>query len=120
MRRESRHRRVFAALRALRALEKHNVPSIRTLEDRDLLCEIGYRQASGAAMCLKQVLLLGLGSPSTVQRQIRRLHLAGAIALRPSSNDGRMVEVILTASALRGFAALSALLPRKVQVKNAA
>jgi len=111
-------RSVFMALRALRALEKRNVPYLRTLEDRDLLCEIGYHQAGGRPLCLKQVLLLGLGSASTVQRQIRRLVQAGAISLMPSRSDGRMLEVTLTPAALRGFATLARLAP-KVHVKSA-
>ena len=85
-----------------RAFEKSNLNFLQTLEDRDLLCEIGLRQHT-APMTLKQVLLQGFGSVATVQRRLRRLREMGAIIARRSKNDGRAVELVLSPRVMRVF-----------------
>jgi len=89
-------------LRSGRAFERRNFEFLQTLEDRDLLCEIGYRQHI-APLTVKEVLLLGFGSIATVQRRLRRLREMGAIQARRSTHDGRAMELVLSPRVLRIF-----------------
>lgn len=65
--------RIFQKLRALRAFEKQDLDFFGTAEDHHLIGEIGYHQAKGKPITLKQLLLLDAGSIATVQRRLRRL-----------------------------------------------
>lgn len=85
-----------------RAFEKRHLGFLRTLADRDLVCEIGYRQHE-RPMTLKEALLLGVGSVATVQRRLRRLRHLGAVQHRRSERDGRAVELVLSPRLLRVF-----------------
>jgi len=88
-------RTIFGALRAQRGFERRHLCFLRTLEDRDLLYEIGYHQMRGKPLGLKQLLLLGIASVPTVQRRLRRLRQAGAIRQQRASHDRRVIEVTL-------------------------
>lgn len=85
-----------------RAFERKNLQFLETLEDRDLLYEIGHRQLT-QPLTLKEALLLGFGSIATVQRRLRRLRELGAIQTRRSTSDGRAVELLLSPRVLRLF-----------------
>lgn len=101
---------VFRTLRELRAFEKRHLHFLQTMEDRDLVCEIGYHQAMRKPLGLKQLLLLGIGSVPTVQRRLRQLRLAGAIRQRRASRDRRMIEVTLRPGVLKLFSRYGELL----------
>lgn len=94
---------LFAKLRELRAFEKRHLPFIGTLEDFDLLREIGFHQEAGTPLTMKQLYLLDLASVATVQRRLRRLRQLGAIQAVRSEGDGRAVQLRLTPRALRAF-----------------
>ena len=81
--------RVFERLRTLRTFEKQHLSFLRTVEDHDLVCEIGYHQAEGRALTLKQIFLLDVGSVATVQRRLRRLKQLGVVHQHRSAADGR-------------------------------
>jgi len=87
---------VLVAARALREFERRELAFIRTLEDRDLVYEIGYHQAIRKPLKVKELLLLGLGSIATVQRRLRHLRRTGAIRQRRSNADRRALELTLT------------------------
>ena len=95
--------RVFERLRALTAFEKQHLPELRTLEDHHLIHEIGYHQAKGRPLTLKQLFLLDAGSIATVQRRLRRLKQLGVIAQRRSPTDRRAVELTLSPKFQRAF-----------------
>jgi hypothetical protein len=59
---------VFAQLHALSEFRRRHLPFLKTLEDQDLVREIGHYQALGAPMTLKQLLQAGLTSPATLRR----------------------------------------------------
>src|SRR5579885_484909 len=70
------HRKAFRAiarLRELRTLEREHFAGVETAEDRDLLYEIGWRQAQRQPLTVKQALVMHLGSLATVQRRLRAL-----------------------------------------------
>jgi DNA-binding MarR family transcriptional regulator len=106
---EAAHR-ALARLLAGRAFERAHLPFVVTLEERDLICEIGHRQARGAPLSMKQVFLLGIGSVATVQRRLRRLRRLGAIQQKRREDDRRTVEVTLTPKVLKVFATYDSLL----------
>ena len=88
--------RVFEKLRARTAFEKQHLFHLKTLEDHTLVHEIGYCQAQGKPLTLKQIFLLGAGSVATVQRRLRRLKQLGVIQQRRSASDRRAVELTLS------------------------
>lgn len=50
--------RTFERLRTVRAFERRALPYVKSLEDWDLLIEIGYHQEQGKLINLKQLLLV--------------------------------------------------------------
>jgi DNA-binding MarR family transcriptional regulator len=102
--------RVFRRLRALRAFEKQHLGFLETVEDHNLICEIGYHQLEGRPLTLKQLFLLDAGSIATVQRRLRRLRELGLIQQRRSHADRRAVELTLTPKCVRAYTKYAALL----------
>lgn len=100
----------FHRLKALREFERRELAFLKTLQDRDLVCEIGLRQALGEPLAVKQVFLLGLGSVPTVQRRLARLRRLGVLQHRRSDADRRSVEITLSPQALRALARYADLL----------
>ena len=96
--------RALTRLRRLRQFEKANLEGIATPEDRDLVYEIGYRQAAARPLTMKETLLLYLGSVATVQRRLGKLRRTGVIAQRRSDQDRRVQELTLTPRTLAVFA----------------
>ncbi len=97
----------FESLKALREFERSQLTFLKTLEDRDLVCEIGLRQALGQPLTVKQIFLLGLASVPTVQRRLTRLRRLGVIQQRRSDGDRRSLEVTLTPKALKAIGGYS-------------
>ena len=95
--------RVFERLRALRVFEKQHLGFLRTIEDHNLVTEIGYHQAEGRPLTLKQLFLLDVGSVATVQRRLRRLKQLGIVHQRRADHDGRAVELTLTPKCIKLF-----------------
>jgi hypothetical protein len=93
--------RVFQRLRTLRIFERQQLSFLRTIEDHNLVREIGYHQAEGMPLTLKQLFLLDIGSVATVQRRLRRLRHIGIVQQKKSVSDGRAVEITLAPRALR-------------------
>lgn len=96
--------RLFEELRALRAFGKRHLDVFSTAEDHHLIGEIGYHQAKGKPLTLKQLFLLGVGSIATVQRRLRRLKELGLVQHRRSARDRRAVELTLSPKCMRVFA----------------
>jgi hypothetical protein len=92
---------LFATLRALREFEKRHLPCIETIEDCDLLWEIGYRQAARRPITLKELMLLGVASVPTIQRRLRRLRQFGAIVQQRRADDRRSLELVLAPDMMR-------------------
>ena len=94
----------FEKLRTLRAFRSHHAEFFGTLEEHHLIVEIGYHQAKGKPLTLKQLFLLDIGSVSTVQRSLRRLKERGLVKHRPKPSDRRAVELTLSPNCVRIFA----------------
>jgi DNA-binding transcriptional ArsR family regulator len=105
-------RSTFERLRQLRDFERRNLGFLKTCEDHDLVYEIGWHQAQGKPLTVKQIFLLGLGSVPTVQRRLARLRRLGIITQQRCEHDRRSVEVSLAPKVLKGFAQYNELLSR--------
>ena len=60
---------LFEKLRTARAFLRRHMHFVETLEDVDLLLEIGFHQEQGRPLSMKQVYLLDIASVATVQRR---------------------------------------------------
>lgn len=112
--------RVFERLRALRAFEAQHLLYVRTGGNHHLIVEIGYHQAKGKPLTLKQLFLLDFGSIATVQRDLRRLKELGLVQHRRAARDRRAVELTLAPKCLRIFANYDSLIDSKPPARNGA
>jgi len=112
--------RQFEKLRALRAFRKEHADFLGTQEDRHLVAEIGYHQAKGKPLTLKQLHLLDIGSIATVQRRMRKLKSLGLVKQRQAASDRRSVELTLSAKCIRIFAQYDSLMSARPPVRQAA
>ncbi len=88
--------KIFDKLRSLRAFEREHLALLMTLEDFDLIKEIGYHQEAGVPLTLKLLFLQDIGSVATVQRRLRRLKRLGVVHQRRSEGDRRNVELTIS------------------------
>ncbi|MCF8199867.1 MAG: hypothetical protein K9J42_13970 [Sulfuritalea sp.] len=103
----------FRRLQEISAARKKLLPFVRSQEDSDLLIAIGIANEEGTFLGLKQLQLLNIASPSTVDRRIRTLVAKRAIKKSLQRGDGRRVVYTLTAKTRMAFNAYLALL-RKI------
>ena len=101
---------VFAILRTLRAFERRNLAFLRTIEDHDLVLEVGYHQSRRKPLTMKQLFLLDIASVATVQRRVRRLRHLGVLRQTRCEHDRRAIEVRLTPKVIKVFAKYAELL----------
>src|SRR5258705_6007130 len=101
---------VFAQLRSLAEFRKRHLAFLETIEDQDLVREIGHYQVLGAPITLKQLLALGVGSAATVQRRLQRLKHLGVVQQNPSADDRRLVELTLRSACMTAFGKYESLL----------
>jgi hypothetical protein len=94
---------VFAQLRSLAEFRRRHLAFLETIEDQDLVREIGHYQVLGAPVTLKQLLMLGLGSVATVQRRLQRLKHIGVVHQNQSADDRRVVELTLSPACMKAF-----------------
>jgi len=112
--------RLFERLRALRTFEKQHLELLSSVEDHHLIVEVGYHQAKGKPLTLKQLFLVDVGSVATVQRRLRRLKGLGLVQQRRAANDRRTVELTLSPKCLRIFAKYNSLMISKPPARVAA
>jgi DNA-binding MarR family transcriptional regulator len=93
----------FRALKAAGEFRRRHMPFVGTLEDQDLIREIGLAQAEGRPLSLKQLFTHGIASVSTVQRRLARLKRLGVVEQTRAPHDKRILKLTLSAEALRLF-----------------
>ena len=94
---------LFGNLTKLVANERNYLRFMRSIEERNILVAVGQAMESGQAIGYKQLVLMGVASPSTLSRKLKRLIAAGAIRKVVPKHDGRMVAYSLTKTAMEGF-----------------
>jgi len=85
------------------------MPFVKTLEDLDIIWEIGLHQEAGAPTTLKLLFLKGIGSVATVQRRLSRLKRLGVVHRSRATHDKRIVKLTVDPALLRKFHRLFAL-----------
>jgi hypothetical protein len=91
----------FRALKDLHEFRKRHLPFLRTVEDIELMREIGLSQAAGRPMQLKALFLLGIGSVATIQRRLTRLRRLGVIREMRAAHDRRVVALSIDPKILK-------------------
>ena len=104
--------KVFSTLRARRVYEREHLPFLLTLEDFDVIHEIGYHQESGRPLTLKLLFLQNIGSIATIQRRVRRLKHLGVVQQRRSDGDKRNVELTVSPDVIAIYKRLAASIKR--------
>jgi hypothetical protein len=102
--------RIFSQLSQVADFRRRHLPFIRTLEDLELVREIGRHQAEGDPATLKTLFLKGIGSVATVQRRISRLKRLGVVQPSRVEHDKRLVRLVLSPPVWRSYAELSRLM----------
>ena len=87
---------IFAELRTLIRLERQYLPFVETIEDRNILTEIGYHETEAAPLSLKLLFLLNISSIATIQRRLARLVSLAMIVKRRSNGDKRVSTLHLS------------------------
>ncbi len=80
------------------------MPFVATLEDQDLIREIGLAQAMGRSLTLKQLFTHGIASVATVQRRLARLKGLGVVLQSRATHDKRVRRLTLSPATTRLFA----------------
>ena len=94
---DERHQmKVFTTLKRVRIFQNHQLQFLKTIEDADIVLEIGYHEELRTPLGVKQLTLLGISSPATIHRRLKRLRKLGVIRGTLSRIDGR--SLILTIS----------------------
>jgi hypothetical protein len=93
----------YSVLRKIDSFQKKHLPMIQSFEDYTIAVEIGYYQEIGKPLTLKQLFLLEIASPATVQRRLKRLINQGLVSKKYRQTDGRMVELGVTPQMNRLF-----------------
>jgi DNA-binding MarR family transcriptional regulator len=88
--------KIFEKLRNLRALQRKRLPFLETLEDLDIVREIGFYQERGHPITLKLLFQQGIGSSATIQRRLQRLKRLGLIVQKRSRQDKRTLELTVS------------------------
>jgi len=95
---------LFAALRAIREFEREHLGFIRTIEDLDIVREIGFHQEAGEPLTLNGLFTLGIASPATVQRRLAQLKALGVVQPAPLARDRRSIALRLSPEVRKAYA----------------
>jgi hypothetical protein len=106
---------VFAELKERRQYEREHLSLLKTLEDFDLIQEIGYHQECGKQITLKLLFLQNIGSVATVQRRLSRLKRLGLVQHNRTDGDKRSVKLTLSAEVMAVYARLGSVRRRARQ-----
>jgi DNA-binding MarR family transcriptional regulator len=102
----------FAKLRELRVFQRRQLPSLHSIEDFDVVLEIGYHQDLGHPLTLKRLFLQNVGSIATVQRRLGRLKRLGIVMQTRSARDRRNLELTVSPEIRRLYGRMGKLLAR--------
>ena len=101
--------KIFHKINALAEFRRDHLPFVKTLEDLDIVRQIGAHQEAGRPITLKLLFLRGIGSIATVQRRLSRLKRLGVVHQARATNDKRIVELKLAPAVIVRHRKLAAL-----------
>ena len=105
--------KTFQVLDAVTAFRRRHMPFVQTLEDVELLRNIGLHQAEGDLTTMKMLYSENYASVPTIQRRLKRLRDLGVVKVIKSEDDKRVVRLTLGAEAWRDYGRLGKLM-RKI------
>jgi hypothetical protein len=88
--------KTFKALRELHEFRRRELPFLKTIEDAEIVREIGLHQAAGQPLTLKTLFLQGISSAATVQRRLSRLKRLGTVQQKRADHDKRNMLLMLS------------------------
>jgi hypothetical protein len=100
----------FDVLRKIREFERAELPFIRSIEDLDIVREIGFRQQAGQPLTLKELYELNVGTIATIQRRLAQLKRLGVLEQVRVERDRRSFTLHLRPSVLQAYDRYLALL----------
>jgi DNA-binding MarR family transcriptional regulator len=100
----------FGKLHELRTFQRRQLPLLHSIEDFDVVLEIGYHQDLGHPLTLKRLFLQNVGSIATVQRRLGRLKRLGIVQQKRSSQDKRNLELSVSPEIRRLYSRMARLL----------
>lgn len=109
---------VFDALRSIRQFERAELPFIRTMEDLDIVREIGFHQEAGQPLTLTTLYELRIAARATIQRRLSELIKQGVVEQIRIDRDRRSFALHLGPSTLKAYERYLGLL-RKICGKQA-
>ena len=95
--------RIFEKLHSVRTYQRTHMPYLESLEDYDIVCEIGHAQEKGKAFTPSHLLACQLGSPATVRRRLTRLVKLKVVVSKPHAEDGRLVLLSLSRGTIKAY-----------------
>src|SRR5882672_10148930 len=110
---------IFSQMHALAEFSRRHLPFLKTIEDQDLVREIGHHQAAGVLLTLTQLLMIGVGSRATVQRRLQRLKRLGVVQQSRSKIDRRVLQLTLSPDCMKVFVKYGAFLAGAREVSAA-
>jgi hypothetical protein len=93
----------FKALRDLHEFRRRHLPYLKTIEDVELVREIGLHQSMGTPITLKALFSMGIASVATVQRRLSRLKRMGVVQQSRADYDKRILELTVSPQVLRAY-----------------
>lgn len=95
--------KTFKALKALHDFRRHHLPFLKTIEDVEMVREIGLHQAAGQPLTLKTLFLQGIGSAATIQRRLSRLKRLGVVQQARARHDKRILELTVSPDVWKAY-----------------
>ncbi len=92
---------LFGKLRKISAARRQLLPFIQSIEDIDIVFIVGAAYDEGRPLGLKQLEMLKLAPPSTLQRRLNRLVREGVLKKTTQNGDGRRIAYLPTARTVR-------------------
>jgi hypothetical protein len=102
----------FGKLHELRTLQRRQLPLLHSIEDFDVVVEVGYHEDLGHPLTLKRLFLQNIGSVATVQRRLSRLKRLGVVLQTRSLRDRRNLELTVSPEVRRLYRRLEKVLTR--------
>lgn len=92
----------YKDLKAVSACIAH-LPGLKSHKEFEIAVEVGYHQAKGMPLTLKQLMLLGIAPAATTRRCVSRLVQAGALHKVVPPNDHRATQLLLSPGLMEAF-----------------
>jgi hypothetical protein len=105
--------KIFHRLKAVGEFRRRHMPFLKTIEDLEILRDIGFHQEAGDPITLKLLFLREIGSVATVQRRLSRLKRLGVVHQSRAAHDKRLVKLTVNPAVLRDYKRMFALLGKR-------